>query len=359
MTVNAVTARQRGGSRTAANINFRPRSASITPLRPTVVRPTRIPQAVSLKGLVKPAQRIGLKRLARLLAPELALALPIATELGTKFYRNYVEPGSFPGFAAIDSAFLPDAQGAYPGIVPGNYTLNGFGQVPNNTGTFHLHVDQSDGSAIFGFRYWGHYDPATNPFTGSNPADDWDQQTLPFPETLPMNAPRKLPDLAEHVSPSLEPVLNNISITFSAPAGRKGVDVTIKENEPSVRDRGTKNSPSTPFVFQVIRKVIGSVTETLDFIQALAEASDYHPDSMIIPDDIVGETNKKLWWLFAAGGINHVDFNELATKVIENEIEDRIYATAGKLSKYAAQHLDLTVGPQTGGANRRKHTRTL
>ncbi len=56
----------------------------------------------------------------------------------------------------------------------------------------------------------------------------------------------------------------------------------------------------------------------------------------------------KIFYLFNLDGLNNIDFELLAELVIENEIEDRIYGIAGRMSKSVAQASGAPLGPQFG-----------
>lgn len=365
MTVGAVTARTKPRSefrlehkrlgvmsKTASNVRLQVRP-SVGQVLPPIRYPAAMKDitrgvagdAVARKAASQAAAKIALRKLAFKLVPTpLSLAEPIISTLALQFYNTHVNPTGFPGFDNIDVAFLPDAQGVYPGISPGDYTVNGFGQVQNNTGTFHLLVDESDGSAIFGWRYWGHYEPGT--YAAGKPGTDWETKTygMELPQTQTRTRHRRLRDLAPRARTEPRGPRNiaiSVNTAFRDP-------IRIEHNAPRVRDRGLKGKTASNFVFEVVRQILNGTTEALDLLSLVADASHYHPDSLIIPKSIKGDFNKKLWWLFIGGGINHVDFTELAISVRENEAEDRVYGLAGRMSKYAAQHLNLHLGPQTG-----------
>lgn len=286
------------------------------------------------------AERRALRKLAgRLRVPRLGPigAAALAAEL---FYKVYIEPDNFPGFDNITAGWRKPVVG--PSYAPGAYVPNPFdyGSFDNPPESL---LDTDDTIFPSWIRYWGDF--GTNPYPVNRPADNWETSTRVMPSTTPRGRVRyrRLPNLATQTQP-WHPRSNiefTISTAFREPA--------IRLNVQRKRSDDGKAKPANQFIYGVLRALVDFGGETKEWLDILAEASHYHPRSKLIPRELWGnETQKKFWWLFIAGGINHLDWDQLAVLVIENEIEDRIYGALGQLSKSAAQSLNLTVGPQTG-----------
>ena len=143
-----------------------------------------------------------------------------------------------------------------------------------------------------------------------------------------------------------------IEIALPGPAGRLAPDVVFRTNTPRVKG-GLENKakPKNQFIYAVMKTIANAGGEAKEWIDILAEASDYISGSLITPKEYRDgnrETAAKAWWLFRAGGINNLDFELLAELIVANEVEDTIYGALGQLSKSAGRGLGLTVGPQTG-----------
>lgn len=298
------------------------------------------------------ASKLALKRLATKLVKPLQVA-DLLRPLATRFWTTQVTPAGFPGWGMFPDQWTSDAGAPYPGISVGDYTANGFDVGPYGPGTENL-VDFSDGD-IFGWRYWGHYPWNNNPVTaGGFPAVDWARQTLSL--TSPKTGTKTRSNIKYRILENLMPRLevtpwkptNNIAITITT----RREPTNIKQDVPRKKDGGNKAKPASQFVYAVLKGFANALGEMREWVDILAEASHYIKGSIMIPEEIRfgHEVQAKLYWLFVVGGINFLDWDELAVLVIENEGEDLIYGFAGKLSKFAAIHLDLTVGPQTGPA---------
>ncbi len=364
MTVGSVTYMSTGGIESFA----RPRGVWAPPLAQLAPTPSSHPLALrgtrgthrraaeraAAKAASGAASKVALRKLAfklvwKAVKPRpLEIAGELVRPLAWMIYRKYIQPTGFPGWGTFPEGFLPNAQCPYPGIAPGDYTLNGFGALTNWTTVFNNLVDLSDGAPIPGYRYWGHY--LTNPLPGGAPGEDWAVEDL----TMPMPGTASRPGTAVRYRS-----LPNLATFASAPpwTPRSGIEFAIGEkfkvrlDPPRVRDRGDKAKPANMFVYRVLKRFANAGGEIKEWTDILAQASGYIKGSMMLPEDLRDtgkETQAKLYWLFVVAGINYIDWDLLAELVIDNEIEDAIYGFAGQLSKSAAQSLGLTVGPQTG-----------
>lgn len=305
---------------------------------------TAFGQAASRK-----VEQAALRKLALRLVAKKAFGVfgEIAPTLIQSFYKRHIEPDGFPGFGNFTAGWTSNAGAPWPGIVPGDYTINGFdvsqpwgAAVPNM-------VDANDGD-IFGLRYWGHYD--ADPFLGFSPAVDWATRTTAMPRTTarprPQTKYRQLPDLAPELQVEPWGPRKNIEVTIGT-AFREPFRVDV----PRIRDRGDKAKPSNMFIWAALRGLVDAGGESKEWIDILAEASGYVKGSMMLPEELRGDakqTQAKTYWIFFAGGLSLIDWDKLAVLIVENEIEDRIYGALGQLSKHAGRSLGLTVGPQTG-----------
>lgn len=313
---------------------------------------TRIPQAIDpgplrraraareAARLFRPIWRVYVQRLV-------GPAALVAAEVVPFVYQRATAPAGFPGFDAIEVQWENDHGSTR---VPGNYYEAFAG------GTYGPLVDylfdHSDTIPFtFNRRYWGHFHTAAaagiNPVTTPGVmADDWPVASYVVPGVAPQASPVSRPaDLARVTA--IQPLnASNIWIEATATSARMGLNAKPKRPEKGVREGKTSRMGAAAVAAW---RVIAEVTEALDFLEILAVASHYHPDSMIIPENIPRDSPQaKLWWLFMAGGLNHVDWGTFAEAFIDNEIEDQIYGRLGRLSGQAARGLDLTVGPQTG-----------
>lgn len=296
------------------------------------------------------AQRAAIKRLAwKLVKPTfLELAEFAVRPLATQYYRKHVVPTGFPGWGSFPTSWTSNAGTPYPGAVPGDYTANGFDSGPWS-GVVHNLIDTSDGTPIFGFRFWGHFH-ASNPLPAGRPGDDWEVQTRELPATSAADKTRytRLTDLAPQLQTQTWTPRRNIEITIGT-AERDPIG--IRQDVPRIRDREGKAKPANQFVWLVLKAFANAGGEAKEWTDILAEASHYVKGSIALPielRDTGKETQAKLYWLFVIGGINHLDWDQLGVLIVENEIEDRIYGALGQLSKAAGRSLGLTVGPQTG-----------
>ena len=331
MSVFAVTARSTGGLR-PANLPGKPTGRKVIPFpkRPVPRLPTVTPKPPTK------AARAAVKVLARKLAPRiLPLAGPaIAAAQAIWFvYDRYIEPSGFPGWGSINAAWTSHGGVPIPGASPGDYTANGFDRSPYQAGNIDGLIDTNDGSAIFGFRYWGHY-PNQNPLPDGAPGQDWVVQPQWFPAETPAPAPAGLPARAPAPGISPEPVITPlrrynpqrdlaprlrpqtrwqpksnvlIEIALPGPAGRLAPDVVFRTNTPRVKG-GLENKakPKNQFIYAVMKTIANAGGEAKEWIDILAEASDYISGSLITPKEYRDgnrETAAKAWWLFRAG--NH------------------------------------------------------
>lgn len=173
--------------------------------------------------------------------------------------------------------------------------------------------------------------------------------------------------------------------------------VQIRKNAPrkkNVLER--KARPRNLFVWLVLKKIANAGGEAKEWIDILAEAADYKgwkargflrvpltdrtldttrpwqfravgsvvqtgiinrakrpalADRVRPPGSITDgahETQLKAWFLFKANGLDSIDWELLFQLAVENEIEDFAFGVAGRMSKFSAQNLGLSVGPQTG-----------
>lgn len=368
MTVGSVTARSHGGLR-PANIPRRPTSARVVDIRPHRVVRTRIPASVQPRPATV-AQVAAHRSIARIIsvAARNPFLGPIAATAAALLWNEIVEPAEFPGF----DAFTPGWRSPTIGDVysPGDYVPNPFdhGSFDNPPESL---VDPAD-QVGFTIRYWGDF--ATNPYPDPVPATNWPvvpkMLPQPLPEAVPFGQPlpvpgyvpayRPVPDRAPRPRPRPRVrrrarTRNNLSISIRInprPGARPGQDVVIRSNVPSVRDGSSKAKPASQFVHDVLKGLANALGEGKEWIDILAEAAGYDRNTRVVPASIDRghETAAKAYDLFVNGTINQVDFDLLAVLVIENEIEDFLIGLAGRASKSAAIHLDLTVGPQTGPA---------
>lgn len=298
------------------------------------------------------ASRLAEQRALRKLALGLAkprwgfLAAAFAAEpLINRFYKRVIAPTGFPGFGNFTDGWTSNAGAPWPGIVPGEYTINGFdvsqpwgAAVPNM-------VDANDGD-IFGLRYWGHYD--ADPFPDGAPGIDWERRTQVMPTTRSARVRyRKLADQAAVQTVPWHPRQNvtiRLDTTFRTP-------IRIELDTPRIRDRGDKAKPANMIIYSVLKKFANVGGETKEMADIFAEASGYIKGSMMLPvelRDTGKETQAKLYWLFYAGGMDVLDFEQLFELLRYNVLEDMAFGIAGRMSKFSAQGLGLTVGPQTG-----------
>lgn len=259
---------------------------------------------------------------------------------GELIWKVYLEPDNFPGFDNITAGWRKPVVG--PTYSPGDYVPNPFdyGSFDNPPESL---LDTADTIFPSWIRYWGDF--GTNPYPDPGPGDNWETQTRAMPSSSPRGRVRyrRLPNLITSTQPwhPRSNIAFNIGTTFREPS--------IQNNVSRKRNDDGKAKPANQFVFGVLKAFANAGGEAKEWLDILAEASHYHPRSKLIPRELWGnETQKKFWWLFVAGGINFMDWDQLAVLVVENEIEDRIYGALGQLSKSAAQSLNLTVGPQTG-----------
>lgn len=331
---------------------FAPPVATGTPsTHPLAIRGTagthrRIAERSAAKALQKRAlKKLAFKLIWKAVRPR---PLEILSELGRPLamilWNKHIDPSGFPGWGNFPAGWTSNNGTVYPGIALGDYTANGFDNGPWGLPNVTNLIDTSDGSAIFGFRYWGHFE--TNPLPNGAPGDDWEVKTFAMGKAKPL-VYNRLRDLTAGLQTQPWHPRSNIGITI-----RTGFrePINIRQDVPRVRDRGDKVKPANKFVWLVLKAFADAGGEIKEWTDILAAASGYVKGSRMIPEDIRfgHETQAKLYWLFVVTGINSLDWHELAVLVVENEIEDRVYGAMGQLSKAAAQNLGMTVGPQTG-----------
>lgn len=371
MSINAVTARST--RLRAANLLGRPTSGRVVPLRRTRLVRTRIPASVSTRGLVNTAvSRAALKRLAlRILGP-LAVAAPVIEDIGNRVYRKYLDPAGFPGWGTFPDGWTSNPGVPYPGKSPGDYTANGFDNSPNWSTVTPNIIDTSDGSPIGGFRYWGHFN--ANPLPGGARGVDWPLPThhiLPEPisppgvrpRALPRNNPRyrKLRDLSPRRAPRWTPRSGFMISLRIGPQRRLARDLKFRINPVRDRDGGDKAKPANAAVFFALKLLANAGGEIKEMVDIFAEAAGYDDWLLrkaagfkgLVPvpasiDDGGHETQRKIFYLFWVEGINAIDFDLLFELLRYNMVEDIAFGLMGRASKFTAQNLGLTVGPQTG-----------
>lgn len=299
------------------------------------------------------ASRAALKRLALQLLGPLGRAEPLISQFGVRLFRRYVDPTGFPGWGEFPEGWTSNNGAPWPEIALGEYTANGFDVGPYSSSAKNL-VDTDDGSAIFGFRYWGHFEDA-EPETEDAHGDGWPTKFYALPETItgekhsPKRQYRKLPDLSMHAQalPRWN-VYQNISIAVK---GGRRPRVVITNNFPRKRGDDMKTAPKNIFAYFVLKKFANIGGELKEWTDIFAEATGYIRGSMLLPDHLRNtgkETQAKLYWLFFISGINSVDWELLEELVRYNSVEDVVYGLLGRASKSASRGLGLTVGFQTG-----------
>lgn len=370
MSVNAVTARSHGGfvspnqtatihrlgrgpvsqrvrilRRTAAQ-RLR-RAKRVKKLPPRILRPkafpTRVPTAIQRKVAKRAILKLALKVLGKKV---LGLPGEVVVEALQQSYKRVIKPEGFPGWGNFTASWTSDPGTPYPGAVPGDYTINGFDTGPYGTSAKNL-IDINDGD-IFGRRYWGHYENS-NPLPNGRPADDWATEFDLFKETpvRPRVEYRKLRDLAPLPALARWTPRSGFSVSMNTKTGNVGIRIDPKR----IRDRDPKVKPKSQFIYAVLRGLANSGGEFKEWVDIFADASMYIKGSLLLPEHLRNtgkETQAKIYWLFFIDGVNGIDFDHLARLVRENVVEDLAYGALGQLSKYAAVHLNLTVGPQTG-----------
>lgn len=303
--------------------------------------------------LSRQVERRALRKLAfkLLRSKAFGVADELIRDVSWMIWQQTLDPTGFPGWGNFPAEWTSHAGVPQPKS-PGSYTSNGFDTNPTwvQTSSDGL-IDKSDGSPIFGFRYWGHFH-GSNPLPGGRPGDDWATTALtmamPKAQALARSATayRQLANLWPEPVTQVMWVRNNISIRFGTTL-RDPID--IKVDVARIRDRQNKAKPADAFVYAVLRSFADGVGEIREWVDILSEAAGYEKYDKRIPKALWGnETQKKMFYLFALGGFNNIDFDDLALLVVENEIEDAFYGFLGTLSKSAARRLGMTVGPQTG-----------
>lgn len=329
--------------RTPANLPGRPTSPKVIPF-PGKFRPPP-----------KKQQKNALNKLLKKLLPAIRKS-PFKSFGAASVVWFFVEhnlPGHWPGWDNVDAVWRKPEQIPL-GFAIGDFVPNPFDHRSTWGDGWHALLDSNTCALPNGCRFWGDFplaEPVTDPYAPYFvPATTPLVSPVPVPAAVPSHKP--LPNLAPRRArlPRWRPTNNvYIEIPFPRPGARVGVDVKIKTNFPRVKNNDLKTKPASAAGYLILKAIADFGGETKEWIDILAEASDYHKDSLIIPEELHGrETLKKAWWLWVAGGYNAIDFELLFELAIENEIEDRLFALAGQASKFSAQGLGLTVGPQTG-----------
>lgn len=318
-------------------------------IRGTAGTHRRIAERAATKALQKRAlKKLAFKLIWKAVKPRpLEILSEIGRPLAMMIWNQYIDPTGFPGWGTFPTGWTSNPGTVYPGKALGSYTANGFDNVNQWSAVALNLIDQSDGTPIFGFRYWGHYDADPEPAGG--PGVDWTLRTYAVPSANVAPLPyTRLRNLAVGLQASPWAVRSNIAITIRTDR-RDPID--IKQNVPRKRDREDKAKPANGFIWLVLKRFADAGGETKEWTDILADASGYIKGSMMLPPELRDtgkETQAKLYWLFVVTGINSIDWEELAVLIVENEVEDRVYGALGQLSKSAAISLGMTVGPQTG-----------
>lgn len=395
MSVGAVTARSRGGL--AANISGRPSSADIvrpqissrasrmrkaarknayrykskrftsvgrvkTATRLSRIVRTRIPAAIALRtGAATAAQGIALRQIAKLLSGVVLRSTPLtlaASEVAYYLFNKVTEPDGFPGFDNITPGWRsPVYEGEIGSYAPNSFDHGAFNNPPES-------LLDTDDIVAFTIRYWGDF--GTNPYPDPVPGLNWPvvPQVLPMPAISPAAVPETSPfprrqykrqrDLSPktRARPRWRPSRNmEITIPVRPVRGtRPEKPVRVRLDRPRIRADDSKAKPANQFIYNVLKQLANAMGETKEWIDILAEAANYKRGSKLVPRSIRKghETAAKAYWLFAAGGLNQIDFAHLGVLVVENEIEDRVFGFFGRLGQTGSRNLGLTVGVQTG-----------
>lgn len=326
--------------------------------RPQAIRlPARLSRtdAQAARAAARALRPMVRRILARVLGP---LGL-VAPDIGLFLWRRVTAPDGFPGFDNIVQGWtnfdgVDPHTGPYP--EPGTY-VDDFAPASDWSQTVDQLLDQSDQIPLtFKYRYWGHMhagDPYVDPdVQGTN----WPVVTaaVPMLQPQPVGKPvryNRPADLSGVVGPP-PPGARNFFMEAGpgVPGGVRG-----GKDHPSRRPRLRRHQErETKVRFGPVLSFLwhgaNALGELVEWLDILAEASEFHRDSLIIPEDLRGTHAAKLWWLFEAGGIKHLDLGLLSELILENEVEDSIYGALGQLSGHTARNFHLTVGPQTGPA---------
>lgn len=373
MTVGSVTARSHGG---VTAIRFKPALSGISQAKTKITahrgwqtgKVTKVPFAVSTRhvGLAtRAAQKVALRQMASV-ALGAALRAPSVVTLAVHtfiFLYGRAVPKNWPGWDNINPVYRSPPQEPL-GKVPGQYIGNPFDYTPGWNGPSRIALlDADDAGLPFGIRFWGDmpgFDPAPDPFPlRPHPENLFPPQPQPAP--APQPEPERWPRYNRQVdrsprlrsSPRWNP-RSNIAVNINVGASGQMPKVWVTHNVVRARGRDDKAKPADQFVYAVLKTLANGLGETKEWIDILGEASGYRrgagDQNHLLPASIRKghETVAQAYWLFVLGGINNIDFDELADLVIENEIEDFLIGIAGQMSKFAGRRLGLSVGPQTG-----------
>lgn len=283
-----------------------------------------------------------------------------AGEAALLIWQATQAPEGFPGFANINPGWFAPGSGDLEvphGSPVGEYIpdhIGASGYRTHDQGSPQCQLCDLDDLQFQGFftydhaRYWGHF-PDASPYSEGGPrtAENWPTGTFAVPSVAPAqqgyNRPRDLSRAYQ------TPVTQTAAWGFTV--GPPGSRVRLQDPVPNARPPKGQRERKVRFgaAGKALWAFAAGLGEVDELAEILAEASEYHPDSMIIPEGFPRDTAlAHIWWLFWAGGIHHIDFEQLKELLIENEIEDRIFGALGQMGGSAARNLGLTVGPQTG-----------
>lgn len=188
-----------------------------------------------------------------------------------------------------------------------------------------------------------------------------------------------------------------ISVAGQGVGAARQAEVKISKNAPRKKTLlERKARPRNLFIWLVLKKIANAGGEAKEWIDILAEATDFkgwrargfqrvpltdraldttrpwqfRGVGSVVPTGIINrrkqpsladrvrppssitdgghETQLKAWYLFKANGLDSMDWELLFQLAIENEVEDFAFGVAGRMSKFSAQNLGLTLGPQAG-----------
>jgi len=206
------------------------------------------------------------------------------------YYNRVVEPPGFPGEGMTDG-WTSNAGTVYPGISLGDYTANGFDNADEYHSVTPNRIDQSDGTPIGGFRYWGHYSDSVQP---PMPAIDWPT----VPNWVPIGRLGRNVRTVGAVAPVSYKRLTNIiglddliiddgltdSVVFTIPIvapvslARTGFfpEVHVGKNGKRKRDKSERKLRArNAFMFYILKKIVNVPFEAKEWIDILAEATDF------------------------------------------------------------------------------------
>lgn len=333
-----------------------PANLRTPPLRTMRGARTRLPRSgavVSREAVRRRATAEAAKRLAPMLRAYLRALSPLApfllSEPAQDFIWNEVTaPKNFPGWGNINPSYTREHDDANHNIVisPGQKAPNGFSHGSYSPGILRDGLlDLSDGSAISGYRYWGHFHalPAAPHTLEPKPnAEDWPSATRVVPGTAPQVNPARSPNLAQLLNPFPFPNTFTLVIPANGKPALKAQAVSARPPQHVLEGKAS--------VHRAVAIMVGVANAgggLVEFLDIMAEASEYHPDSMMRSPGL-SPLAAKAEYLFLQGGLNHIDGDLLFELLIENEVEDRIYGTVGRMSAKGSRQLRITYGAQTG-----------